>query len=160
MDLVAQIIKSISLDPQTAELSSRIPNFSKFVRECLIRHHLSEGNEWIQCKREGDDGKLCLPMVEPRCMKCWPSGPPPQDAWLNYCRKPQTHDAYGKELGKYVQVHNPDFMDHDLVREIAEEANPKTFSFDDLDMTGNAKPKKKKAARRSIISRMLNFLRL
>lgn len=136
---MSSIIKSISLDPQTAQLAKNIPNFSRFVRECLIRHFLSEGGEWGQCKREDDDAKLCLPMVKPRCMKCWPAGPPPQEAWIAYVRKPQTHDPYGKKLSPYSQVVNPDYMDHVLVQEAALEANPRLFDFEDMAIEGNAK---------------------
>ena len=150
------IVKSVSLSPQTAELASRIPNFSRFVRECLIRHFIDGGGEWVQCKREDDDAKLCLPMKQPRCMKCWPCGPPPQEAWIAYCRAPRTHDAYGKELSPYMAEPNPDYMDHTLVLEAAEEVNPVLFSFDDMIVEGNAKPEKRKV-RRSIISRMLRL---
>ena len=150
------IVKSVSLDPQTAELATRIPNFSRFVRECLIRHFIDGGGEWVQCKREDDGAKLCLPMKQPRCMKCWPCGPPPQEAWIAYCRAPRTHDAYGKELSPYMAEPNPDYMDHTLVQEAAEEVNPVLFSFDDMIVEGNAKPEKRKV-RRSIISRMLRL---
>lgn len=137
---MSSIIKTISLDPQTAQLAKNIPNFSRFVRECLIRHFLHEGGSYGQCKREDDDAKLCLPMVAPRCMKCWPAGPPPHDAWVAYVKKPQTHDPYGKKLGPYAQVKNPDYMDHVLVQEAAIEANPRLFDFEDMIIEGNAKP--------------------
>ena len=51
---------------------------------------------------------------------------------------------------------NPDYMDHTLVQEAAEEVNPVLFSFDDMIVEGNAKPEKRKV-RRSIISRMLRL---
>ena len=140
---MTSIIKSISLDPQTAELARQVPNFSRFVRECLLRHPRSSGGEWIQCKREDEEAKLCLPMVKPRCLKCWPAGRPPQEAWIAYVRKPRTHDPYGKKLGRFAEVHNPDYMDHVLVQEAALEANPALFSFEDMIIEGNAKPAKK-----------------
>jgi len=139
---MSSIIKSISLDPQTAHLAAQVPNFSRFVRECLIRHHLDSGGKYGQCKREDDEAKLCLPMVKPRCMKCWPAGPPPHEAWVAYVREPRTHDPYGKELSKYqIEAYaNPDFMNHDLVQAAALEANPHLFDFEDMVIEGNAKP--------------------
>ncbi|HIA01469.1 MAG TPA: hypothetical protein EYN66_06095 [Myxococcales bacterium] len=150
------IIKSISLDAQTSELASRIPNLSRFVRECLIRHFIDGGGEWIQCKREGDDGKLCIPTVKPLCRKCWPCGPPPTTAWANYVRQPRTHDVRGKRLSKYMEEKNPDYMDHVVVQEAAEEANPKVFSFEDMVIEGNAKPSKKAVCCRCWICRLLS----
>jgi len=149
---MTSIIKSISLDPQTAQLAQNVPNFSRFVRECLIRHHLSKGGEWGLCKREDEESKLCLPMKKPRCLKCWPAGPPPGEAWTAYVRKPLTHDPYGKKLGPYVQKHNPDYMDHVLVQEAALEANPALFDFEDMIIEGNAKPKKRQ--KKGIIARI------
>ena len=154
---MSSIIKSISLDPQTAHLASKLPNFSRVVRECLIRHHLTEGGEWGLCKREDEDSKRCLPMVKPRCVKCWPAGPPDSASWTAYVRAPRTHDPYGKELSRYMQEPNPEYMDHELVQDRALKVNPAIFSFEDMILEGNAKPTKK-AKRRSIIRRMLNLL--
>ena len=136
------IIKSISLDPQTAQLAAQVPNFSRFDRECLIRHHLEDGGKWGLCKREDEDSKLCLPMVKPRCLKCWPAGKPPHEAWVAYVRKPQTHDPYGKELSVYQKADNanPDYMNHDLVQQAALDSNPALFDFEDMKIEGNAKP--------------------
>tara|TARA_Y100000310_G_C20688747_1_gene820802 strand:- start:1096 stop:1566 length:471 start_codon:yes stop_codon:yes gene_type:complete len=156
---MASIIKSISLDPQTAQLASQVPNFSRFVRECLIRHHLACGGAWAKCERENDEDKLCLPMKTPRCLKCWPAGPPPREAWTTYVRAPRTHDPYGKPLGKYTRTVNPDYMNHELVQAAALEANPALFDFKDMVIEGNAKPKSKKK-RRSFIGKLLNVLRL
>ena len=152
---LTSIIKSISLDPQTAELARNVPNFSRFVRECLIRHHLKDGGEWGLCKRESQDEKL--PMIKPRCLKCWPAGPPAQEDWRNYVRQPRTHDPYGKKLSVYMREDNPAFMDHELVQAQALAANPALFTFDDMIIEGNAKPKKR-AKRRSIISRVISLL--
>ncbi|HIB69875.1 MAG TPA: hypothetical protein EYO33_33565 [Phycisphaerales bacterium] len=150
------IVKSVSLDPHTAELASRIPNFSRFVRECLIRHFIDGGGEWLQCKREDDDSRLCIPMQEPRCMKCWPCGPPPREAWIAYVRPPRTHDAYGKELSKFMIEPNPDYMDHTVVLEAAEAENPKLFSFEDMTIKGNAKPQPKPAKPKGWLRRWIS----
>lgn len=131
---MASIIKSISLDPQTAQLASQVPNFSRFVRECLIRHHLDSGGEWGQCKRVDEEAKLCIPTVKPRCMKCWPGGPPSPEAWSDYVRKPSNMQS------KYASNPNPDYMDHILVQENAQDNNPALFSFEDMKIQGNAKP--------------------
>jgi len=137
---LSSIIKSISLDPQTAELASRIPNFSRFVRECLIRHHYTKEGINIQCMREDDESQLCNPYstVKGRCVSCWPAGPPPNPAWSSYCRKP-----LWTESGSLLLDPNPAYMDHVLVQEAAEEANPPVFSFEDMTISGNAKPTKK-----------------
>ena len=52
---------------------------------------------------------------------------------------------------------NPAFMDHELVQAQALAANPALFTFDDMIIEGNAKPKKR-AKRRSIISRVISLL--
>ena len=131
---LSSIIKSISLDPQTAELAANIPNFSRFVRECLIRHHLAEDGQWVQCKRLDDDSRLCIPTMKPRCMKCWPAGPPDHEAWMNYVRRPSNMKS------KYAANPNPDYLDHVLVQENAEEVNIPLFSFEDMVISGNSKP--------------------
>ncbi len=150
------IIKSVSLDANTAELASRIPNFSRFVRECLIRHFIDGGGEWVQCKREDENAKLCIPMHKPRCMKCWPCGEPPREAWLAYVRAPRLHDASGKELSPYMAQPNPDFMDHVVVQEAAEAANPKLFSFEDMVVEGNAKPASTKVKPKGWLRRLFS----
>jgi len=146
---MSSIIKSISLDPQTAELASRIPNFSRFVRECLIRHHFTKEGVNLQCMREDDDSQLCNPYstVKGRCLSCWPAGPPPIEAWRAYRRKPVLTDS-----GMIIE-RRPDYMVHELVQEAAEEANPPIFGFEDMIIEGNAKPKKP-APKRSFLQRL------
>lgn len=141
---MSSIIKSISLDPQTADLAQRIPNFSKFVRECLIRHHFTKEGVNLQCMREDDESPLCNPfsVVKGRCVSCWPAGPPPHDAWSTYCRKPLYTDS-----GSLLLEPNPDYMDHALVQWHAEGANPPVFSFEDMIIEGNAKPSKRERKR-------------
>jgi len=136
---MSSIIKSISLDPQTAELAKRIPNFSRFVRECLIRHHFTKEGVNLQCMREDDESQLCNPYstVKGRCLSCWPAGPPPHEAWRAYRRKPVLTDS-----GMIIEA-KPDYMVHELVQEAAEDANPPIFGFEDMIIEGNAKPTKK-----------------
>lgn len=143
---LSSIIKSISLDPKTAELASNLPNFSRFVRECLIRYHLEDGGEWALCKRKEGE-RLCYHGRNPRCMKCWPAGPPPAVDWATYVRAPDTHDPYGKPLGKYAQTVNPHYHDHGWIQARAEEHNPPLFSFKDMEIAGNAKPTRSKPKR-------------
>jgi len=152
---MSSIIKSISLDPQTAELASRIPNFSRFVRECLIRHHFTKEGVNLRCMREDDDSRLCNPYstVKGRCMSCWPAGPPPHEAWTTYLRKPFLTDS-----GMVLEP-NLDYMDHILVQESAVDANPPIFGFEDMIIEGNAKPKKP-APKRSFLQRLRAQLRV
>lgn len=71
--------KTISLDAQTALIAERLPNFSQFVRNSLIKHARSEkkkagfvhvappaariwGNGVARCNPKHKDGK---------CVICW-----------------------------------------------------------------------------------------
>ena len=37
-------VTTISLDEKTAQIAKQMPNFSHFVRECLLRHHADSLN--------------------------------------------------------------------------------------------------------------------
>lgn len=154
---LTSIIKSISLDPQTAELASNLPNFSRFVRECLIRYHIEDGGEWALCKRKEGE-RMCYPRKKPRCMKCWPAGPPAPEHWSEYVRQPRTHDPYGKPLGQYVRTVNPNYHNDEWVTARAVEDNPPLFSFKDIQVKGNAKPSQAPRSR-SFRSRFISAIR-
>lgn len=95
------IIKSISLTPDTDEIRQRIPNFSRFVRNCLREWSAMEGGHHTQrnpLDRVPSDntGKehwfsRCNPMHANGCCPiCWPFGRPTRDsfrAWRDYCQK-------------------------------------------------------------------------
>tara|TARA_R100001463_G_scaffold56168_1_gene108176 strand:+ start:794 stop:1249 length:456 start_codon:yes stop_codon:yes gene_type:complete len=75
------IIKTVSLDETTDEIRKTIPNFSFFVRECLLRYAAQSRAELESCKYSDSidlfDGR-CNPlnMTRPLCFHCWPNGSP------------------------------------------------------------------------------------
>ena len=87
---MARIIKSVSLDPRTAMIASRMGNFSAFVRECLIQYddHYSENTNHSQ-DEEFRTGGLCNGRLSPHCRVCYPHGPPGREAWLAYRADPE-----------------------------------------------------------------------
>ena len=90
-------IKSVALDDTTEPIAAHIisngGNFSKFVRECLIRYHAETGGA-MNCRRGLEDNpifpadRLCRPFMKTRCIKCWPVGAPPEKAWAEYTHGP------------------------------------------------------------------------
>ena len=80
-------VTTISLDEKTAAIAKSLPNFSHFVRECLLRHHASLMNvdecPFIRVERFGD---RCVPRVHnrPHCFVCWPHGKPSETLVKNY----------------------------------------------------------------------------
>jgi len=74
-----RIIKSISLDHDSAQIADTLPNFSHFVRECLYRHGVAGATECFEPKPDRFKGR-CNPLSERQCWICWPNGKPPQDA--------------------------------------------------------------------------------
>ena len=104
-------IKSINLDEMTepiaASISANGGNFSKFVRECLIRYHAETGGA-MMCKRglitltdfEERTGitqdRLCRPFSNGRrgrCVVCWPTGAPSADDWRAYTTGPSKYET-------------------------------------------------------------------
>jgi hypothetical protein len=85
-------VTTISLDEKTAQIAKQMPNFSHFVRECLLRHHASslnqEGCGWSKQERFAN---RCVPIVKDRpvCFVCWPHGRPSQDLVTAYLRDHQ-----------------------------------------------------------------------
>tara|TARA_Y100000401_G_C8324663_1_gene227450 strand:- start:2540 stop:3034 length:495 start_codon:yes stop_codon:yes gene_type:complete len=99
---MTKIVKSISLDEQTAPLANEKSNFSGWVREQLldeIQYTIpcvyfkikvrgqkvfdDRSGEW---KKESDRviEEICNGQKKPSCKKCYPEGPPPQEDWLKY----------------------------------------------------------------------------
>ena len=72
-------VTTISLDEKTAAIAKTLPNFSHFVRECLIRYSLgaTKDNECHWQKPNMFNGR-CNPLVVNRahCFVCWPNGRP------------------------------------------------------------------------------------
>jgi glutaredoxin len=179
---MSSIIKSVSLDPEAAARAKRIPNFSRFVRECLRRHDqaMNPDDPFSSCRTEGDE--LCNPLTPDsqggRCMYCWPAGPPPKADWSAYLyqselsetliHKYDSNDGTGTRhldfrVGDEYQVitreAHPHYQDREWILQRARDTNPTLFDFEDMVIVGNAKPKSK-PKRRSLIRRALRFLRL
>ena len=75
--------KTISLDEHTAAIADRLPNFSRFVRQCLIKH-AAEASEKdtvgfavshiapVEARVWGEDRDKCNPMHrDGTCAACW-----------------------------------------------------------------------------------------
>jgi len=71
--------KTISLDAQTALIAERLPNFSQFVRQSLIKHARMEKKKQglvhyaqPQARVWGPNNDKCNPnIVKGRCLICW-----------------------------------------------------------------------------------------
>lgn len=86
---MARIIKSVSLDPRTAQIASQMGNFSAFVRDALYQYE----EHYAQVERHTHDednriAGLCNAMSSPYCRTCWPQGPPGRDAWKAFRMDP------------------------------------------------------------------------
>ena len=93
-------VTTISLDEKTSHIAKQMPNFSHFVRECLLRHHASQLNQdscgWTKQDRFGG---RCVPIVKdrPTCFVCWPHGRPSQDLVTLYLRDHQDLERLDRE---------------------------------------------------------------
>lgn len=74
--------KTISLDEDTAKIAERLPNFSRFVRQCLLKHaaHATNVGDAKAIKHIapesariwGETKDKCNPMHHKgRCPACW-----------------------------------------------------------------------------------------
>ena len=82
-------VTTVSLDDKTAAIAKSMPNFSHFVRECLLRHHANSMNrDECQYQRQSRFANRCVPIVKgrPVCFVCWPKGRPSQDLVTSYLR--------------------------------------------------------------------------
>ena len=160
---MSSIIRSISLDEQTAVIAKSIPNFSKFVRECLLRYHAVEHDAGCPVERIGGGlvYGLCVPGGTRVCLKHWPKGRPTMDDWKKFRLM---HECPPKRLYEYYpDVGSDDFngtkverIDQWIQRQ-AVRRNPAQIEFAGMVVDGNAKyqRKQKKNAR----MRLLAFLR-
>ena len=82
--VMSSIIKTVSLDENSAKIAKELPNFSHFVRECLYRYasNMSVG-ECTREKLERFKGN-CNPFTQPVCFACWPNGAPPMNSVKQY----------------------------------------------------------------------------
>ena len=93
---MGRIVKSVSLDEQTAHIADNIGNFSKFVRNRLIAYdnttkataiQILEHNAPRSIRTPNPDlfVEVCFPFhVSGCCVLCWPDGPPTRGAWLEW----------------------------------------------------------------------------
>lgn len=77
--------RTISLDEDTAKIAERMPNFSRFVRQCLLQHaahgentvgsaHLRRHIAPIEARIWGETKDKCNPSHRKgRCVACWGS---------------------------------------------------------------------------------------
>ena len=93
---MGRIVKSVSLDEQTAAIADNIGNFSKFVRSRLIQYdnttkataiQILEHNAPRTIRSPNPDlfVEVCFPFhLSGCCILCWPDGPPTRGAWLEW----------------------------------------------------------------------------
>jgi len=72
---MSRIIKTVSLDESSDELASKIPNFSKWVRNQLKLQDESFQNSHVTLGVYRKKG-ICNPSASPRCNICFPHGRP------------------------------------------------------------------------------------
>jgi hypothetical protein len=93
-------VTTVSLDEKTAAIAKNMPNFSHFVRECLLRHHASSLNQ-SECpwKPQERFANRCVPRVKgrPVCFVCWPNGRPSQDLVTSYLREHEDIERLDRE---------------------------------------------------------------
>jgi hypothetical protein len=90
------IIRSVSLNPKTAAVASKLGNFSAFVRECLMRYEAARGGGDHTNPEDSRLGGLCNAMhhLGP-CVKCYPLGGPDGQDWRAYAnaQRNEEHDT-------------------------------------------------------------------
>jgi len=133
---VSSIIRSISLDTKTAKIAKRVPNFSKFVRQCLLQWEAIRHSPDCPVERLGHGlvGDHCVPAPTRVCLKHWPVGTPRIDRLLR------------------GWPHLADFnCPEEWIQHRAELVNDESIDFTTIEIEGNAKPgprKKKSKIRR------------
>jgi len=155
---MSSIIKSISLCPKTAGIAKSIPNFSRFVRECLFRYYALEHG--AECPVEKMEGTLifgvCVPGASRICMKHWPDGRPMMKDWRKFREMNERMDPREKYK---LSTPEGNKTPREWIAWKAELANPRMIDFANLVVEGNRKPEKKRKPR-SFLGKILNFLRL
>ena len=145
---MSSIIKSISLDPKTAAIAKKVPNFSRFVRECLLRWDAIQREPDCPVERMGHPlvGEMCVPSKGRICMKHWPNGTPTMDDWRKFREMVDFNFRMeGFESAQSWVLHRAELL------------NRESISFDNMEIEGNAKPTKKKAKSRGW-KRIFHFL--
>ena len=78
---MAQVNKTISLDEHTAQIADRLPNFSRFVRQCLLElGQKTEVSRYAahvapaEARIWGENKDKCNPAHQKgQCATCWGS---------------------------------------------------------------------------------------
>lgn len=141
---LSSIIKSISLDPKTATIAKRVPNFSKFVRQCLLRWDAIQHRPDCPVQRLGHPltGGHCVPAPTRICLKHWPHGPPRMEDWREF-RNMIEFDGFHQSRDRLLQAWDflADFeCPEEWIQHRAEMTNYEQIEFDDMEIEGNAKP--------------------
>ena len=147
---LSSIIKSISLDPQTAQISKGIPNFSRFVRECLLRYDALHREPICQVERMEYEltHDRCIPNPERICMKHWPYGPPKMKDWrlfrcmieMAIVQPDLLYETYRDQaLSRVEWTGSKEERCQLWIDERAKLANTRQIDFADMKVTGNAK---------------------
>jgi hypothetical protein len=167
---MSSIIRSVSLDEQTSVIAKSVPNFSRFVRECLLRYHAVEHQADCPVERINGEGKglvygLCTPSSGRICLKHWPQGMPPMDDWRKFRDMNECDPKSLYRIFPEAKLSSLDLLPHGSkseriqawIQHRAEVTNPAKINFNGMVVEGNAKYRKKeeKAAKR----RFLDFLR-
>jgi len=155
------VIKSISIEVEDAKIADRVGNLSKFVRVCLRRWAAFEEQQG-QHKTPGVLDRLGVCLPSSNCIVCWPNGVPSEHAFALYkgvdpaSLNETTMSLAGQINNPTIPYTGPEVMNLDWLRRQV----PEMFEISQIDAKGNepAIRTKKKAKRRSIISRMLNIL--
>lgn len=163
---MSSIIRSISLDEQTAVIAKSIPNFSRFVRECLLRYHAVD-HEGI-CPTETIEGQLthdlCVPAPGRLCLKHWPHGNPTLSDWKIFREMMETPDHRLYDSWPQQQLSRDEFRGtkeerkHQWIQHMAKLHNPAKIEFAGMVVEGNAPKRSKSKDRRSAIRRLRAFL--
>jgi len=152
---VSSIIRSISLDTKTAKIAKRVPNFSKFVRQCLLQWEAIRHSPDCPVERLGHGlvGDHCVPAPTRVCLKHWPVGTPRMEDWREF-RSMIEFDSFHKDRDRLLRgwPHLADFnCPEEWIQHRAELVNDESIDFTTIEIEGNAKPgprKKKSKIRR------------
>jgi len=82
--MVKPIVTSVSLDQETKEIAQTMPNFSSFVRTCLIRWRNEQISNVYTHRSPRTVGiyTVCYPFAtNGLCVLCWPDGSPRMEDW-------------------------------------------------------------------------------
>jgi len=161
---MSSIIKSISLDPKTAAIAKRVPNFSKFVRQCLLQWEAIKRSPECPVERLEHPlvGNHCVPAPTRICLKHWPLGTPLMADWREF-RHMIEFDSFHTDRDRLLKAWpflEPFNAPEEWIQHRAELVNDPGIDFENMDIEGNAKPKSvSKRQHKSRMKRLMAFLR-